>query len=212
MGRDDARRRPQRRIQLAGAAALGTILVAGCPAAHGTSAPGPGTACGTARTAADVPVIIEVATGSVACSTALKVENEYAAEDPGRPGAGHRRGRPDHGRRLDVPGIQHAPGTEYRKRLAVPSRRDLDPGSPARLLRRRDGCLSQPRCGFNGRLEAACGMKKLRNMRRRGTQVLAVNWMLNRRDIHAGGMREMSAVNGDRQGCVPRCGYVGITS
>ena len=80
MGRDDARRRPQRRIQLAGAAALGTILVAGCSAAHGTSAPGPGTTCGPARTAAGVPVIIEVATGSVACSTAMKVENEYAAE------------------------------------------------------------------------------------------------------------------------------------
>jgi hypothetical protein len=79
VGRDDARRRHRRRVRLAGAAALGTVLVASCSAARGTSAPGPGTTCGTARTAADVPVIIKVATGSVACSTALEIENEYAA-------------------------------------------------------------------------------------------------------------------------------------
>lgn len=79
MERENARRRPQRRFQRACVAALGTILVAGC-SASGTSAPGAGTACGTARTGAGVPVIIKVATGSVACSTALKIENEYAAK------------------------------------------------------------------------------------------------------------------------------------
>jgi hypothetical protein len=77
--RENARRRPRRRFQHACVAALGTILVAGC-SAGGTSALGPGTTCGTSRTGAGVPVIIKVATGSVACSAALKIESEYAAE------------------------------------------------------------------------------------------------------------------------------------
>jgi hypothetical protein len=75
--RDDARRRRWHRFRRACAAALGTALVTGC-SAHGTSAPGPGITCGTARTAAGVPIIIKVA-GSVACSTAVKIETEYAA-------------------------------------------------------------------------------------------------------------------------------------
>ena len=53
-----------------------TALISGCasPAAVGASAN-----CGTAKTAADVPVIIKIAKGSVPCGTALSVENQYAA-------------------------------------------------------------------------------------------------------------------------------------
>ena len=54
----------------------GAGLVAGCAAAAGA---GPGASCGTTRTAANVPVIIKVAKGTVNCGTALRVENEYAA-------------------------------------------------------------------------------------------------------------------------------------
>jgi len=50
-------------------------LVTGC-----SSAPtGAGATCGTTHTAADVPVIIKVARGTVNCKTAMQVENEYAA-------------------------------------------------------------------------------------------------------------------------------------
>ncbi len=39
-----------------------------------------GATCGTTRTAADVPVVIKVTKGTVNCSQALRVENEYAAK------------------------------------------------------------------------------------------------------------------------------------
>jgi len=54
----------------------GAGLLAGCASAAGA---GPGASCGTTRTAANVPVIIKVAKGTVDCGTALRVENEYAA-------------------------------------------------------------------------------------------------------------------------------------
>ena len=54
-------------------------LLAGCASAAAAGA-GPGTSCGTTRTAANVPVIIKVAKGTVNCGTALQVENEYAAK------------------------------------------------------------------------------------------------------------------------------------
>jgi hypothetical protein len=53
----------------------GAGLLAGC----GSAGAGPGASCGTTRTAANVPVIIEVTRGTVNCGTALQVENEYAA-------------------------------------------------------------------------------------------------------------------------------------
>jgi hypothetical protein len=53
-------------------------LLAGCASA--AAGAGPGTSCGTTRTAANVPVIIKVAKGTVNCGTALQVENEYAAK------------------------------------------------------------------------------------------------------------------------------------
>jgi hypothetical protein len=61
-------------------------MAAGC----GSPAPKPGTAakrsatsagatsCGTTRTAANVPVQIQIARGQVSCSTALTVERDYA--------------------------------------------------------------------------------------------------------------------------------------
>ena len=67
---------------LAGAAGLlagAAGLLAGCASAAATGA-GPGASCGTTRTAANVPVIIKVAKGTVNCGTALQVENEYAAK------------------------------------------------------------------------------------------------------------------------------------
>jgi hypothetical protein len=36
------------------------------------------TVCGTTRTAANVPVHIQIARGQVSCATALKVERDYA--------------------------------------------------------------------------------------------------------------------------------------
>ena len=57
----------------------GAGLLAGCASAPAAGA-GPGASCGTTRTAANVPVIIKVTKGTVNCGTALRVENEYAAE------------------------------------------------------------------------------------------------------------------------------------
>jgi hypothetical protein len=58
-----------------------TGLLAGCSAATpGSGAVGAGATCGTTRTAANVPVVIKVAKGSVVCGTAMHVEDEYAAK------------------------------------------------------------------------------------------------------------------------------------
>ena len=59
----------------AGAAVL---LLAGCGSA--AAGAGPGASCGTTHTAANVPVVVKVAKGTVNCGTALQVENEYAAK------------------------------------------------------------------------------------------------------------------------------------
>jgi hypothetical protein len=50
-------------------------LLTACSSTQATA----GATCGTTHTAADVPVIIKVAKGSVDCTTAMRVENEYAA-------------------------------------------------------------------------------------------------------------------------------------
>ena len=73
-----------------GAAAAAILLaVAGCgspatpsAAPAGAGAPGSGatgsaTVCGTTRTAANVPVHIQIARGKVSCATALAVERDY---------------------------------------------------------------------------------------------------------------------------------------
>jgi hypothetical protein len=54
------------------------LLMTGCSSAKATS--DAGATCGTTRTAANVPVIIKIAKGSVNCGTALQVENQYAAK------------------------------------------------------------------------------------------------------------------------------------
>ena len=50
-------------------------LLTGCSSAQATA----GATCGTTHTAAGVPVIIKVARGTVNCTAAMQVENEYAA-------------------------------------------------------------------------------------------------------------------------------------
>jgi hypothetical protein len=69
------------RARLIPAAVLGVpaliLLLAGC-----SSGPAPGatgTTCGRTRTAVNVPVVIVVATGTVNCASALRVEAGYAA-------------------------------------------------------------------------------------------------------------------------------------
>jgi hypothetical protein len=58
------------------AAAIGTLLVTGCGGGHPvTAAP-----CGTAHTAAGVPVHVRVLRGKVSCSTAMAVEQDYTRE------------------------------------------------------------------------------------------------------------------------------------
>jgi hypothetical protein len=64
-------------------AALAASAVAGCGAGPGKQAttaaggPGPATRCGTVRTAAGVPVDVEVS-GQVACHEAMTVERAYS--------------------------------------------------------------------------------------------------------------------------------------
>lgn len=75
-----------------------TLLAAGCsspsaPAAKPKSVKATATTCGTTRTAANVPVNIQVKHGQVSCGTALKVERAYAAailagKAPGAGGGG----------------------------------------------------------------------------------------------------------------------------
>ena len=67
---------------LAGGAALAAGaagVLAGCSSGAATGVQA-GATCGTTRTAADVPVIIKVTKGTVSCSTAMQVENEYAVK------------------------------------------------------------------------------------------------------------------------------------
>ena len=59
--------------------AAGAGLLAACGSAAAAGA-GPGASCGTTHTAANVPVVVKVAKGTVNCGTALQVENEYAAK------------------------------------------------------------------------------------------------------------------------------------
>jgi hypothetical protein len=60
---------------LLGACLLGACLVTGCSSGQATA----GATCGRTQTGAGVPVVIEVAKGAVNCTTAMQVENDYAA-------------------------------------------------------------------------------------------------------------------------------------
>ena len=95
--------RPPRGTGLVALAAVTVLLAAGCgatakPAASGRSAAGGHSSaaaarCGTARTAANVPVDVEVERGQVSCATAMTVEQGYAkaireGRAPGNGGGG----------------------------------------------------------------------------------------------------------------------------
>lgn len=78
-------------------ATLVTATSAGCgnlgPAGAGPTTRARVTACGTAKTAAYVPVKVEIIRGQLACSTALAIERAYAAairsgQAPGNGGGG----------------------------------------------------------------------------------------------------------------------------
>jgi hypothetical protein len=58
-----------------GVCLLAACLVTGCSSGQVTA----GATCGSTHTAAGVPVVIKVAKGSVSCTTAIQVENKYAA-------------------------------------------------------------------------------------------------------------------------------------
>jgi hypothetical protein len=77
--------------------ALGVMLaaaaIAGCSASANPKAAPSAQACGAGRTAANVPIEIEVNRGQVSCSVALAVEKDYAAaivagQAPGNGGGG----------------------------------------------------------------------------------------------------------------------------
>jgi hypothetical protein len=55
-----------------------TAVVAGCGSSPGKT--DAAVSCGTTRTAANVPVRIQVVEGQVACTMALQVERDYASE------------------------------------------------------------------------------------------------------------------------------------
>ena len=74
------------------AALLGGVAVAGCGGGAPRAAASP-QACGTGRTAANVPVEIEIDRGQASCAVALSVERAYAAaivagRAPGNGGGG----------------------------------------------------------------------------------------------------------------------------
>jgi hypothetical protein len=82
-----------------GALCLGTVVIAATLALAGCGTAAKGTSggsvqnCGTSRTAANVPVQIEVYRGQVSCSVAMTVEKDYAAaivagRAPGNGGGG----------------------------------------------------------------------------------------------------------------------------
>jgi hypothetical protein len=78
---------------IAAAALLGGVVLAGCGGGatpHTAASP---QACGTGRTAANVPVEVEIDRGQVSCTVALSVEKGYAAaivagRAPGNGGGG----------------------------------------------------------------------------------------------------------------------------
>jgi hypothetical protein len=99
------RRSPVRPAGAAFPAALAVALLAGCGASGtaqsaagtpGTQSPMPsatGHVCGQGKTAAGVPVLVEIAHGPASCGAALKIEKAYAAalasgHAPGNGGGG----------------------------------------------------------------------------------------------------------------------------
>jgi hypothetical protein len=86
--------RAPRRASAAACSAAAVVVfwlgLCACGHAGGTPASDAGRQCGTSRSAANVPLTIEVARGYVTCATALTIERDYAqAIDEGKaPGNG----------------------------------------------------------------------------------------------------------------------------
>ena len=76
--RASARRRVTAPASGVAAVAMLLAAVAGCGSSASTGTAAATTACGTTKTAANVPVHIQVARGQVSCATALAVERDYA--------------------------------------------------------------------------------------------------------------------------------------
>jgi hypothetical protein len=78
----------------AGVMVAAALALGGCGhAAAGTPASDAGKQCGTSRSAANVPVSVEIDRGSVSCTVAMTVEKAYAAaidagQAPGNGGGG----------------------------------------------------------------------------------------------------------------------------
>jgi hypothetical protein len=78
--------------RIAAGALITAITVAGCGGGSPKAATKP-QACGTSRTAANVPIEVEVSHGQVSCAAAMAVEKSYAAaivagQAPGNGGGG----------------------------------------------------------------------------------------------------------------------------
>jgi hypothetical protein len=80
-------------LRIALGAMLAAAAITGCSASATPKAAPSAQACGAGRTAANVPIEIEVNHGQVSCSVALAVEKDYAAaivagQAPGNGGGG----------------------------------------------------------------------------------------------------------------------------
>jgi len=78
-------------LSLAAALIAGTLVLAGCGGPKSSAATVQ--KCGTSRTAANVPVEVEIYSGTVSCSAAMAVERSYAraienGDAPGNGGGG----------------------------------------------------------------------------------------------------------------------------
>src|SRR5258708_40038124 len=103
-------------------AVLVTVAAAGC-ANSGAAHPGPATKarvtpCGTAKTAAAVPVKVEVIKGQIACAAAMAVERAYAAAIRSGRAPGNGGGRPGQIKGRTRPGF------------ATPARPQTRPAAP----------------------------------------------------------------------------------
>jgi hypothetical protein len=77
-------------VWLAAVAMSSGLALTGCGHAPAKASPPAARQCGTGRTAANVPIAIEIDHGSISCATAMGVEKDYAqAIDQGKaPGNG----------------------------------------------------------------------------------------------------------------------------
>lgn len=84
---------PPGSLRLAVVVIVGALAAAGCGGSAAPKAAASPQACGASRTAANVPVEVEVSHGQVSCAVAMTVEKSYAAaivagQAPGNGGGG----------------------------------------------------------------------------------------------------------------------------